>query len=212
MRDEDDIDDTVQAAGTTICNVAVNSRYRNMRIMFTIVIVGITVWSLVKDFGVAWFFYITHWGLIINLIYMCSVSYLHMKILQGRNNDGTYKSIDDDELNLRSLWNWTLFWLNLGVSIATFIIILYWTRVWDHGAVNPITWNTHGTVGVLIIFEYMTSTWRLTKKGVLFVFVVAVAWIGFSIVFSVAGKKIVIHEYFMCCLLFFSRSTNFKKM
>ena len=205
------IQETVEAAGTTISNVTINIYYLLMRIVFAIVIAGITIWSLVDDIqdGIAgiWIFYVTHWGLIINSIYICSVSILHFKIYQAikediKDNDNDYcKSID--ELNLRFLWNWTLFWLDLSVALAVFIIFLYWVIEYDGGDVKPISCNTHGTVGVLIIIEWITSTWQLRYRGALIIFVVCVAWIICSIIFWVSGTKIVIAQLYFDWLYVF---------
>lgn len=192
------INNTVECAGTVIGNNTVNIYYLIMRILFGIGITSILFWSLIRwtmqgKLGI-WPFYITHWGLSVNTIYIWSSVILHWKVYQSVDKYGyshknyqDYKSIDD--LNLRFLWNFTLYFLDIGVALAVFIIILFWVLVYEGGEVQDISWNTHGTVGGLIVIEWITSTWQLTYKGALYICISSIVWIICSIIFYAAGLK-----------------------
>ena len=126
-----DITDTVECAGTIIGTKTVNVWYLLFRLVCAVIITCILLWSLyrwlfVNDFAFWQFFvYITHWGGIINSIYMCSSFVLNLRVYLAVKGDigdiSKYKSIDS--LGLRNLWLWTLYFLDIGTSVSFFVIL-----------------------------------------------------------------------------------------
>ena len=149
------------------------------------------------------FYFLTHWSFIINLLYIWSSTILtfivyrvitsqqKIKNLKAGGNASIVKVNDYftiDMLSIRSLWRFVLFTLNATVSISIFVILLFWLLVYDpNEKLLTISWNTHGTVGGVVLIDFFCSTWQLTYKGVLMPCTIMLSFGIFSIFYHLAG-------------------------
>ena len=189
-----DINDTIECAGTTVGSNIVNPYYLGLRIFFALYSTSIALWTFVlfleKDGFWNYWTYITHWAFLCNTIYFWLSVTLHFKVyinVKDLDDISEYPSIDD--LNLRQLWDTTLWFCQSGLAVAWFVILFYYLFVYGGGSINPNSWHTHGVVGSIITIEWFLSCWQLTYRAALTSLIVCICWILFSIVFYLAGWK-----------------------
>ena len=195
-----DIDDDFAVAGSILSTPAHPVKlwyFLIFRVLFTIYSTVIFSWSWYNHIVVAendWAFYfvlVTHWGLVMNLIYFWSISILNFQAY----------FLGKDVLRKTCLFKCAQFLLNTGTSFAFLIILLYWAAIYpvlDADDKNPlpiVSWHTHGIQGGLILIEYYTSCMQLSGFGMISAPALSLIWALTSLIFWGAGMLKYINIY-----------------
>ena len=162
--------------------------YLAFRVLLFVMIAAIFVWSLVVDALEGdlrcWLIYLTHQGLLIELVYLGAAA--------GTTAASFYYSdVDGTPTAPRPMpWYCKAAWILQGVALpgSFLIFVLYWALVFD-GSLHPISPFTHGVNFAIMAVDQSLSNQPMYLLHTVFFMIYATCYVLWTVVHYASGLK-----------------------
>lgn len=160
------------------------SAFLKVRVLFTVLIFALFVWSSI-NMGVEheykyWWIYITHWSLLVVLVYFVSAVYTHWQAVVN----------EDAKSPSEAAWWMYLSWVlhDIAYPASFFVTVMFWLLVFDP-PLHALSVFTHGVNYLIMLADVILSSQPYRLAHGLYFILYAIVYIFWSLIYHWAKGR-----------------------